>query len=189
MVNELLLFSTLMNMQQASVNQVPFVQQYAYPDQADAFDSIIHTCEVSIKNAAGAYPWEVVKIYEGGTYYLYKNYFRIGGKINKESKMYHYFQNMNHKRKDITRRLMNPNDYRKILYFNMDNIISILPYKIAKMYRGNSNYCSRLVGYWKTVLDLQKEYLELQQAILDLNLLAQNLLDLYYLRLATFTCL
>lgn len=163
MFNELLLSATL-NM---SLVQVPYVQQYPV---SNAYDNIINTSELSKKNAIGAYPWEIVKLCGNNIYFLYQNYFRIGGKSAvRDSNAYRYFQGLNYGRRDIVCKLINPTDYRWIRYFNIDSILTALLDRGEKIKKTNGRSLSKLLYYRQIVLDLQKEVLDFQQIVCEMT--------------------
>jgi len=163
MFNELLLSATL-NM---SLVQVPYVQQYPV---SNAYNSIINTSELSKKNAIGAYPWEIVKLCGNNIYFLYQNYFRIGGKSAvRDSNAYRYFQGLNYGRRNIICKLINPTDYRWIRYFNIDSVLTALFDKGEKIKQTNKKSLSKLLYYRQIVLDLQKEVLDFKQTVWEMT--------------------
>lgn len=174
MFNHLLLYTTLTSMQYTSIvnveNKTPSVQQYTPSTISNVCDGIINTTEASKKNVLGAYPWEIVKPYEDGIYFLYENYFRVGGKATRDSKVYHYFQELGRRKHGITRRLVNPIDRKSVRYFSIGNILPVMSLKIEKAIKKNYVSSLRLLYYRQVVLDLQKESLDYQQSILDMAL-------------------
>lgn len=172
MFSQLLLYATLTSMQYTSVvnveNKTPSVQEYTSSTMSNAYNGIINTTEVSKKDALGAYPWEIVRPYEDNIYLLYENYFRIGGNATRDSKVYHYFQELGRQKHGITQRLVNPIDCRSIRYFSIDNILIIMSLKIEKAIQKNYVSLPRLLYYRQVVLDLQKESLDFQQSVLDM---------------------
>lgn len=189
MFNHLLLYTTLTSMQYTSIvnveNKTPSVQQYTPSTISNVYDGIINTTEVSKsnvcdgiintteaskKNVLGAYPWEIVRPYEDGIYFLYENYFRVGGKATRDSKVYHYFQELGRRKHGITRRLVNPIDRKSVRYFSIGNILPVMSLKIEKAIKKNYVSSLRLLYYRQVVLDLQKESLDYQQSILDMAL-------------------
>lgn len=169
MFNELLLSATL-NM---SLVQVPYVQQY---QTLSVYDSVINTFELSKKNVMGAYPWEIVKPYGDNLYFLYENYFRMGSTSG--SKSYHYFQGLSLRRQGIVRRLINPVDYIWVRYFDIDNILATITYKIDNTRQMKPSCLSKLLYHRQIALDLQKESLDFQQNVLDTVQLSQYVQNL-----------
>ena len=171
MFNPLALCATLTSMQYMSLNQSTYVQQYAFPATSIVCeDSIINTTEVSKQDTWGGYPWEIMKFYDDGLYFLYGNYFRVGGLTTSRSKDYRYFQRLDHQKSDITRWLMNPVDCRRIRYFSMENILNTMAPRIDKAVLRNYKYLPKLIHYRQVVLDLQKEVLDFQQIVLNMTL-------------------
>ncbi len=173
MFNQLLLCAALTNIQQMSlvnmVNQNLYVRQYYVPPAtSNVHDSLIDTTKLSQKNEHGAYPWEIVKPYGDSVYFLYDNYFRMGKRDKADLKMYYYFQGLNRRKRDITRRLMNPTDYKKVTYFNMNNLLAAISFRIDKAKSDKSLW--KLLYYRQVVLDLQKEVLDFKQTILEMTL-------------------
>ena len=170
MFNPLALCATLTSMQYMSLNQSTYVQQYAFPATSSVCeDSIISTTEVSKQNTWGAYPWEIMKLYDDGLYFLYENYFRVGGVTTSRSKDYHYFQRLDHQNTNVIRWLMNPVDYKRIRYFSMENILNTMAPRIEKAALRNYKYLPKLLHYRQVVLDLQKEVLDFKQTVWEMT--------------------
>ena len=151
MFNQLLLYAALTSIQcMPSVNtaiQTSYVQQYEFSTARHEDDKMINTMEMCRKDERGAFPWEIVKPYGDSVYFLYENYFRIGHSSICKSKTYNYFQSLSQRRPNIVHYLINPVDYRCIRYFDINNMLRLLPRQI--------------------VLDLQKEVLDFKQTVLD----------------------
>ena len=170
MFNPLALCATLTSVQYMSLNQSSCVQQYVCPVISDSYrDAIINTTEASKQDTLGAYPWEIMKFYDNGLYFLYENYFRVGGVTTVRSKDYHYFQHLDYRNPGITRWLMNPVDYKKIRYFNMENIINTMSFRIDRAVLRNYKYLPKLLRYRQVVLDLQKEVLDFKQLVWEMT--------------------
>lgn len=170
MFNSLALCATLTSMPYVSLDQSSCVQQYTFPVTSDSCrDAIIDTAEASKQDTRGAYPWEIMKFYNNGLYFLYENYFRMGGLTTSKSRDYHYFQHLDHQKSDITRWLMNPVDYKKIRYFSIENILNTMSPRIEKAALRNYKYLPKLLHYRQVVLDLQKEVLDFKQLVWEMT--------------------
>ena len=102
---------------------------YVITTNTEKFEDIIETDKPSIKNASGNYPWESMKIINRETYFLYKGYFRTKNAISK-SKIGKYLNNLSNKTGRGKYYLLNIKDNCEIMYYNIDEIIDILNYKI-----------------------------------------------------------
>ena len=170
MFDPLALCATLTNMQYVSLNQSSCVQQYVYPVTSDSCsDAIINTTEESKQDTLGAYPWEIMKFYDNGLYFLYENYFRLGRGATFRTKDYHYFQHLDYRNLGITRWLINPVDYKRIRYFNIENILNMMTFRIDRAVLRNYKCLPKLLHYRQVVLDLQKEVLDFKQLVWEMT--------------------
>lgn len=123
MINQMMLASQLLaGSYLPTYNYVPITNTEEYED-------VIKTDKLSFRNFTGDYPWELTKIINGETYYVYKGYFRIKNAISK-SKIRQYIHRLSKDTGRCAYYLQNPNDRCEILYYNINDVIDILNYKI-----------------------------------------------------------
>ena len=123
MINQMIIASQLLAGSYLSTcNYVPI-------SNTEKFEDVIETNKLSIKNFSGDYPWESTKIINGETYYVYKEYFRTKNAISK-SRIGRYINRLSNETGRGKYYLLNKRDNCEITYYNIDDIIDILNYKI-----------------------------------------------------------